>query len=418
MLNTKWLFMLNAKRFALLLILITAALSGADITQPPFPGVTSNGAGGLNVTGTLQVGTTVLDPLLGASDPTASLLPKWRLALANVLTGTGDAKILFIGDSTTAGLFGDGSDAASAAYRAYPARLVALLNARGIPAAMGLAVPAAVGQTDNRWAGGTGWTQAGSFGFGLTDWTANAPAGALVFTPGAAAGSYDSFDVYYMSAPGRGTLTMTATGGTPVVVNLAVAGNGILHSTVVAASAGTSNAVTMTSTGGLSEIVGVEPFLSTAKKVRVGNAGSGGRTTNQWALPTGAYYGTAAIAAYAPNLSITSLGINDAGASVVAATVSANMQTIITAEKISGDAVILTMPPSSALSGAQYPAFEATYQPIFKALSVSNNIPIVDYWTRLGGVYQAAFMSGVLHPNAAGYFDMASAVDALLRRAQ
>ena len=368
-------------------------------------GWTDNGTT-VSTTRNVSVGNSVVDAVTGINNPVPALLPKWRLALAKVLTGQSDARILCIGDSTTAG-YGAGTLTTDYTLYSYPQRLVALLNAHGIPAAMGMAV-LVNDTTDTRWTIGAGWGQyAADFGF-VRAIGGFSPAGNLVFAPTGGA-SYDKFDIYYLGGGGLGTLTATATGGTPVV-QATGGGPGVISKfTATTGAAGAGKAVTISATGTV-YIVAVETWLSTTNRVRVGNVGMPGATTTDWADST-EYGPVSAVIAGLPDLSFISLGINDAGASTLPVTLQTNLSTLITASKRSGDVVIITMPPSQT---GLYATFEPQYQSVFTALSHTYSTPIVDIWNRFGGTYQASFMHDALHPNTSGYSDWALAVTAVL----
>jgi lysophospholipase L1-like esterase len=371
---------------------------------------------GTNVTlpnGNLSVGNTVLDPVQGVSNPVAAMLPKWRLALANVRAGIADANILCMGDSTTAGAGGPNSATVpqldSACWQ-----LGVMLATDGIPWAPGFlpmgnpAHPVHNAQLTY----GTDWTDA-TFGFsGSSSLKTTTDASNLVFTP-AGGFAYDRFDVYYVRNTGDGTLTMTATGGTPVV-QLTAGTGALLKVTVSAATAATNNTLTIVPSSGTVYVWGIEPWLSTTKRVRIGNAGQYGTTSSQWAL-TGPFYTPGAVTLYSPNLSICSLGINDATTSVSPATLQTNLQAIITSAETTGDVMLWTMPPSS---GSPYTTVEPTYQAVYASLATTNNVPLVDIWKRFGGVWNSSWMNDFTHPNLAGYWDIASAIYRTLRQAQ
>jgi lysophospholipase L1-like esterase len=395
----------TSNAFSLLSASTTQAINGITSSQwaTTSTGISYNG-------GTVSVGNIEIDHMRGVNDPIPALMSNWRLAFAKVLDGTADAKIMFIGDSTTRGL--GGTYAATVPdYDSYPWRVAQLLNSYGIPAAPGLAMPRSTinSNLDNRWTYGTGWQPfnlgpVGSAAQGLTT-----PAGNLVFTPGGTY-SYDKFDVYYLRYSGGGTITCTATGGTPVS-QPAVGTSATVKFTVVAATAATTNAVTCSSTG-TNYIVAMEPFLSTTHRVRVGNAGIGGTRSAQWAT-TGSFSGTEFIKAYAPDLGFVSLGINDAGDGVAVASLQVNLSTIITAIKVSGTAGLLTMPPSS---GSPYVENEVVYVAMYKSLASSMEIPLIDWYSRLGKSYNSSYMNDSLHCNNIGYWDIAGAITAFITR--
>ena len=353
--------------------------------------------GGGSAAGTVQTGL-------------ALQLPSWRLALTKVRNGGGDARVLFVGDSTTAGI-GSTNGSTNPNPGSFPTRLAAMVGGY-VPSAVGLAVPprTSLGVTDSRFTVGTGWAQS-NFGFANEgSYYANGASGTLTFTP--ASGTYDSFDVYYVQAGGWGTMSVQATGGSATPVNCNNATTIILKVTVIAGSAGTANAVTITDSAGQIAIVGIEPFLSTASRIRFANGGIGGSTTSDWAYTNLGVETQALLAAYQPNLTIISLGINDANASTPAATVSANLQTLIGWAKTYGDVILVTMPPSSGLTTIESGYVQAYYQ-----LAAQNRVPLVDIYQRFGSAWAGSnWMTDSFHPNNQGYFDIAGALDAFLRQ--
>ena len=191
----------------------------------------------------------------------------------------------------------------------------------------------------------------------------------------------------------------------------------IVKSTATAASAATTNSVSIAGSVAQVWVIGVEPWLSTTKRVRVANVGVPGSTTANWnyAGTYGVYGPLMAIKQYAPDLTIISLGINDAYQQVAAGTVQTNLAAIIAAAQVSGDVILMTMPPSS---GANYTTYEPLYQPVYSALSNGSGLPLVDIFGRFKSTWQTALMFDGQHPNDYGYWDMAGAVDVLLRNIQ
>jgi len=364
----------------------------------------------------LKVGTTTISAVTGITDPVPLLLPKFRLALAKTLDGVSDTRVLCgPGDSTT---FGQGGStmATVTPLASWCARLVTLLNTRGIPAAPGMVkVPSANDGIahDTRWTLGAGWSVLNLFlGLGSSGLvTGTAPAGAVVFTPGPGF-SYDTFALHYTKGVGNGTLHITATGGTTTDIPTVNASQYNATVIVSAAVAATTNTVTITATGGPVYITAIEPYLSGTTKVRVGNIGVPGSTSANWIDPV-MLHGLSTYRELAPDLSIIPLSINDARDSVSPATLQANLAALIVAGQATGDVVLMPPPPSS---GSPYTTFEPQYQAVYRALSALYNVPIVDVYGRFGGTWNAAFMSDALHPNNAGYWDIASAVNVLLNR--
>lgn len=362
----------------------------------------------------------------------AKNLRKASAAFAKVRNGTQDMKLLCVGDSTTAGVKSS-TEATFVGRHSYPRRLAELFDRNFIPSASGLVTPrgsSASIPADTRWVAGTGWTMAGwpnaYLGFGGKGahfQGVGTTAGALVFQdPDVLA---DRFDVYYRRAPSSGTagrFTATATGGSGVTADQAAVGGAprISMVTVSAATAATTNSVSITSldAGKNVEIVAIEPWLSTSRKVRVANAGVSGSTTADWVTfssnnTSNDYGGTGSIKAYAPDLSIIDLGINDGNA--LNATVEdyiTRLQIIVAAAQVSGDVILKSMIPSQASAVA---AREAEYVAAARALG----LPMIDQFNRVEPYadYYATGMMNVdgLHGTDLGYLDVATVVAEALR---
>lgn len=361
----------------------------------------------------------------------AKNLRKTAAAFARVRNGDADMKCLCLGDSTTAGAKAS-TGSTFVGQKAYPRRVAEMMNAYFIPAAPGLVTPRGTSSAvtaDTRWVPGAGWTANGSglqyIGFGGKGAYfrgTGATAESLVFQdPGVLA---DTFDVYYRRQPGSastGSFSVQATGGSAISVDAAAgAAIGIGKVTVAAGSAANMNSVSITGLipSKTVDIIGVEPSLSTSRKVRVGNAGLSGSTTVDWLTyyqgsSANDYGGLGAVKAYAPDLTIVDLGINDANA--LAAPVAeyiSRLQTIVTTAKMSGDVIIKTMIPSQAPAVA---ALEAQYVEAVKALGH----PVIDQFSRVSpfAAYHAAGMmnSDGLHGTDLGYLDVASVVLEALR---
>lgn len=344
-------------------------------------------------------------------------LPNFTAAVAAVRAGTRDAKVLCIGDSTTTGRGGSTDIAGSfPQQKGWPARFGDRLHKWIVPTAPGLAIPkpgASSQPSDSRWTPGTGWFQS-SLAVGFTNQQVNwdcAPGGGdLLFNDPRI--DADRFDIYYIvnTTAGSGTFTATATGGAPVVVP--TGSQSARETRKVTVSAGinaTTNIVSIHNSGASSNvfIVGIEPWKVGVRKVRVGNAGVSGSTSGGWvAVESGGYEGWNSlgfIKAYAPDLTIIDLGVNDAGNSVPTATFIANIQQLITAaQSVNSDILIKTMLPSSPAINVQ---FENLYVPALRGLG----FPWVDGYTHYGPWATAnanGFMYDSVHANDAGYSDV------------
>lgn len=346
-------------------------------------------------------------------DTTSQLLPTWRLALANVRNNTAGVikRLLFIGDSTT---WGTGCSATTNVTTCSPpTKLAALLNSwLGGGVAIGSLATAPIAgnvANDNRWTVGANWTAGG---FGANAWVGAGNTGNLVFTPSPQV-TIDTFIVWWLGNNGGanplnpGTMTFVCGAGAPVVVNgNTQASQSVFHSTVTCPAAGVTNAVTISSAGAgtNSYIIGVEPYLSTSANLLVDNMGYAGDSSQSFSHNSG-WGALDFIEKLAPDASIISLGINDAGSSVPASTFQTAMQAIITSVQISGDAILTDYPPST---GVPYTTFEPLYLPVLTTLGTIKGAKYVSIWNRWNGVVQAALMNGGsgLHPNNFGYLDI------------
>lgn len=360
-------------------------------------------ASGVPMLATLSRGQ-ILAPIMQGS---ASLLPHWSAMVRKVQAGISDAKLLCVGDSTTSG-YGDNNFTTNMFQDSYPNVLTTALNSK-FSTANGLSrPPATVDSTgvDSRWTLGSGWTKDPTYGFLKSSVQGSTLSGNLVFAPNTGE-TYDTFDVYYLAvAGGTGVMTITATGGTPLVRTVNASPVGANHVTVSAASAATNNTVTIASSVHILWIIAVEPYLSTTSKVRVGSAGIPGSKTTGWnsAVINGPIN---SIQAYAPDLTVFHLGINDADTSVATATTIASLTALIAAARVSGD-VVLCMP--NPISGNPDVANMAALYPLYQSLAISQKVPFCDLYALFGGTWKSAWMYDALHPNSIGYAATGNAV--------
>jgi lysophospholipase L1-like esterase len=342
----------------------------------------------------------------GSLATTAFAQPLLHRALAKVSGGGGDAKLLLVGDSTTWGYGGINGVG--------PANVMAnTLTAGGMPAALGMVIPSAL---DTRWVAGTGWTvppagSSNSWGAADIGWAGavGAAASSLKFTPGNGY-SYDTFDVYYIQAPGFGSVSINIDGGGATVVNTAVGTAGIGKVTLTAAAA-TNHVLNLgLVTTAAVEIVGVEPSLSTASRLRVGNVGVPGTAAVTWANNVATPYGPLeCIFAYAPDVSIINLGINDCTDATTLATYVADITTIANTCAYFGAVILSSMNPSAPQNTY---GMEASYTAALSGLAAQYGWGFIDLFHNWGGFPGNAaltadgFYYDAVHPSAIGYADI------------
>lgn len=344
---------------------------------------------------------------------------KYRSALADFINiqGQADVKVLCLGDSTVAGL---GASVAPISYGAWPARLAERINSN-FAARRGLGIPPTTlsAVTDSRWVAGSGWTPlAAGFGSAAAYQGAASAAGSLVFTDNTNANRYD---VYYRTAPGKGTLTIVATGGSAVNQSQDAA-VGIGKVTVSAGGTATTNTVTLTNTSGaVVDVIGIDPYISNVKALRFGNAGvSSSLATDHW-NNTAADGPLAAITAYGAHLAIIMLGTNDAIAGKSTASFMTALNAIVAAVRAGGgDVLIVTPLPMRSGIGSTVLAQVEQYR---QAIAASG-LPYADLTARwISG--DSATVDGMtlgtttptdyIHGNSRGYADIAQMLTSPLR---
>jgi lysophospholipase L1-like esterase len=351
-------------------------------------------------------------PASGRQDITAALssaaakLPVSRLAYATMKNGGADFKILCIGDSTTVG-YGSSTTGTVPAFNAYPIRLAEMLGG-----AAGIANGRRdVSFFDNRWTVPAGYITSEWAWKGYETSSSILP---LVFTPGTGA-TYDRFDVYTITNPGGGTLTITGTGGAavgPYSLNSAAS----IIKTTCSCPASSSAAVSMVASGQV-WVLAVEPWLSTTPRIRVGNVGVNGWLASDW-IAAGSFSPLVAVTTHAPHLCIVSLGLNDCAAAVTTAQFYTNLKSLCVSLKALGSDVALWIPTPPGPSGVAPVLLEPgirSYLPIYRAIANELNLVLFDPYIRHGSAYQAAYSFDGYHSNNLGYRDIAETIAAPLQ---
>ncbi len=339
----------------------------------------------------------------------------WRTAVAQVRAGVQDSKLLCLGDSTTFGIGSNpGDPSEGGGVNCYPRQLATQLNNTGLPSSMGyIHAPSQYsGNTNPQWTTGAGWTKSLVTGGSCWGWISEPTGGALVFTPGASAGIYDTFDVYYGTTPTATSITVTATGGSPVAIG--TNGGGILGKvTVTAASASSGNAVTIVPTtgGGNAFILGVEAYHSTERRMRVANFGLGSsRVTSHWNPAATVSGEVGLVTLYNPDVTVISLGINDIFVSATTELYTTRMMQLVAHCLLYGDVMVMSSLPISQSTAIQV-ALQETYQVALFANEAANNYTYFDLRYRWGDgatAFNSGFKADFAHGTPAAYCDIAS----------
>ena len=368
-------------------------------------------------------------PVSGAGSPVSALnyiaaLPKWRKALGGALAGQAAARILFAGDSTTAGI----TNAGGATRSLSPAHLAGrLMASAGIPVntmiSFGDATKAG-GSTftafDPRWTVPAAWATPSNFatvgGFALQN---NSDTSTLSFNPGTGTSNqFDSFEIYFAINTGYGTFTVNVDGGA-TLATINAAGTRALGRQIVACTLGNHTInIARNGTGGAVYIIGIVPRNSAAPSVEVYNGGIGGAALADLSLSGGQFlYGDVA-ASIAPHLTVCDIGINDRRTTTYAASWAASLQALLTTYQATGD-VVACLPVPSALSYSAFTtqANQDAYDAAISATAAALGIPVWSKRARLG-TYEIANPQGLysdtLHPSTAGYAAQALDLSRLL----
>lgn len=372
------------------------------------------------------------NPVTGAN---GASLPRFRLALAKTLSGQANTRILVPGDSTSYGVGGSNSGVETSTNAwAYPTQLASLLTAAGIPAnANGICFGTSLnglnrltsGLGDTRITSGTSWSMyngGASAALGGNLATANTTTNALNYTPTT---PVDTFRVWYVQSSTSGTIGAALNGGTVTTHGTNGTSGGPIKSFTVTGTLGT-NTLNLTTTGGNSVFVNaIEAWNSAAPSVGITNAGWPGAKTADISSVTSGAYGYDPLAgaiAFAPDLFVLCIGINDWATGVPVATYQSQLQTLVTAYLTVADVILVTPAPSDASSASQ--ATQQAFVSATAAVAASKNVPLVDNWTRWGphannmAMYTTSGLgNGLIHPNMIGYNDFARSIARVLTAA-
>ena len=322
----------------------------------------------------------------------------WFTALGKVRAGTGNAKLLCVGDSTTAG-FSVGQASS------WPALLNQRLN-RDIATQQGLSICMNLDVDSARWSLG-GWQTVFGPGSGALYQDPDKSGADAVFTPDVDTDTIDSW--WYLGA-GKGKFVVKIDGvAQPAIDTLSPNGSYGWRNTTYTVNSGKHTVALQRPTVAPVSVLGVDAYVSTLNSVRVSNWGVSGSLSNTWANGP---YSLDGISGYAPDLTIVMLGINDANDALPVETWKANIAAIVAEAKKSGDVILMSVAPSDPATSAL--SYEQQYRDASPALAASLDVPFLDMFGKIGS-YSSDRYSDSLHPNARGHADMARIVSAGLR---
>lgn len=361
------------------------------------------------------VGLSALGGIAAARSAVVYPMRNWRKAVANVRSGAKRATIAVIGDSTTMGA-GAGSGGSGGLTAAYPHGFVAALAARlsdYVPTSFqsicgGQASLVSYPTYDTRVTLGAGWTTSGGGTIGATFFAfANGSATELTFTPDAA---FDRIKVWYYRAPGQGTVAVSVDSD-PSLGTINTAGAALYTSQTFNCALGEHEVVLTAGNNGALFIGAVITWNSAVPAIDMIQAGWYGSIAGSWDDTTPAFAPMACLAAFAPDLTVVNLTINDSNAGTAIGTYKAAMAQIVETGQASGDVLFMVGPPSDTVAATN--GTLDRYISVLQGLGIQYGINIVnikDRWKSFAATDPTLPYFDTLHPERLGYEDIAQAI--------
>lgn len=341
------------------------------------------------------------------SNFTNSSLPIYRAARNATNAGSGNTRVCFVGDSTTGGAGAGGANGVTnGVASSFPTQLAALVphaswssffadhNSFGSNSVALSTFDARINEGSYNVITGSDPTTAG--GYLLFD---SAGSTQFTFTP---TNNVDTFLFFYPINTTFGATNVSINGGSPTTVSqVGSASNG---QQTFSATLG-SNTIDLVRSSGTSYINGVIAYNSAQAEVSLINLGGDGWTINDWSTAASPWSPFNYFSTLACKLTIIDVTINDWNAGTSLATFQTQTQALITAAVNAGsDVMLMTGVPSSTSLSSN--AQQQTYVSVYKTLSTSNSIPLLD-WTKVWVDWNTANANGWMfdtrHPNATGY---------------
>lgn len=334
---------------------------------------------------------------------------KWRTALALAKQGTASAVLNCDGDSITWGQY-----ATTPWSDGWVGRLRSKIDtAMGVSGGTGVSWMWATYRTSDPRLTFTGtWTDVAGFGPFRKAAVNNADGSGASHVEFAAT-SCDSFVIYYLNQAAGAGIKWSVDGGAATVIPTNTGGANVVGTATVSAGALGAHTLRVWPNGGNIYVVGVEARIGTAgvRTTPVGYPGLGASSIILNSTDGAAGY-QFAFDAMAPHLTTYMFGSNEFGGQQPVATYIANMTTTINRSLATGDVLLITTVPRDLAAPT---TSQDTYHQVCYTLADSLDLPVLDVgarWgdtTASGSLYHESAGSRV-HPNSAGYRDIADAV--------
>lgn len=352
---------------------------------------------------------------------TASIgLELWEAALAQVQAGTGNARLLVIGDSLSAGYQSTSTMAGNAIADSWPAELALQFteNPAVFNGYIGDNHATAEGSSPNAYNSkvvqGTGWsvnaleTIGGRMFLGGT--TNGAPHS---FTPGFA---FTKFRVAYRRFSGSAEYTVNVNGGSSLgTLNQSDTVGGVFFEEFTASgdASATINVVSNGTATGC--ILGIEAWDDANKSVHIVTAGVPGWTAGNWASVTNDYSPLNGLRAHGANLVLILIGTNDTTLSD-RVNFRINLRRAIYGAKGKGSVMLIGFPYMGTFSGSPSEATQDLWRGDMAAVATECGAAFIDPtddtdWSSYSAANTAGFMDAdVVHLSDAGAVDWATQV--------
>ncbi|WP_425228633.1 SGNH/GDSL hydrolase family protein [Sphingomonas sp.] len=347
-----------------------------------------------------------------------------KAMLTRVAAGTGRGRIVFKGDSTTAGAGGGDPTSTQQLGGARANRTAAVLAARLSAAGYPALDNGVVGDNGNKafvplpvydprvtLGASSPWIADGGQGFAGGNFLFSPGGGTFDFTPAVAVDRFEvvAFNVggsYSFLVDGAAPGTVAAPGATIAGGGVSVPGGnaGFTRITVTAAAAGIHSLRVTTSTA--AAMRSVMAWANGTYAIDILNHASNGATSADQATAGSNWSNNDSLAFDAPDLTIINLGLNDIGGQVAIAAYRTSLQTIVDTARLSGDVLLVFPHPA----GSQFAINPAAYRDAAAAQAAASGVAFLSLFDYFGGAFtpalQARMADGLVHGDAAFYAEV------------